>query len=53
MEPNSHSGGGGQLRAIQAMLASGHASVRLERHTFLLWGWVAGGLILLVPHIFA
>jgi drug/metabolite transporter (DMT)-like permease len=33
-----------QLEAIHAMLASGHRSVRLERHTLLLWG-LGGGVL--------
>lgn len=53
MELNSSTGGRMQLQAIQAMLASGHASIRLEWHTFVLWGWVGGGLILLVPWLFS
>lgn len=42
-----------QLRAIHTMLASGHASVHLERHTFLLWGLSAAFLILAVPELFS
>lgn len=53
MEVNSLNGGRGQLQAIQEMLVSGHASVRMERHTFILWGLAAGGLILLVPRLFS
>ncbi|MEJ2590352.1 MAG: hypothetical protein P8178_02940 [Candidatus Thiodiazotropha sp.] len=53
METNSIDGGRAQLQAIHAMLASGHASVRMERHTFVLWGLAAGGLILLVPQLFS
>jgi hypothetical protein len=53
MEMNSLNGGRAQLQAIHAMLASGHASVRMERHTFMLWGLAAGGLILLVPRLFS
>lgn len=53
METNSMNGGRAQLQAIHAMLSSGHASVRMDRHTFVLWGLAAGGLILLVPHLFS
>ncbi len=53
MEVNSSNVGRGQLQAIQEMLVSGHASVRMERHTFILWGLAAGGLILLVPRLFS
>jgi hypothetical protein len=53
MVASSTNGGKQQLQSIQAMLSSGHTSIRLERHTFILWGLVAGGLILLVPHLFS
>lgn len=53
MEINSLDGGRSQLQAIHAMLSSGHASVRMERHTLILWGLTAAGLILLVPEIFS
>ncbi len=53
MEINPINGGQAQLQAIHAMLSSGHASVRMERHTFLLWGLTAGALILLVPQLFS
>jgi hypothetical protein len=52
MEMNSAKGGRAQLQAIHAMLSSGHASVRMEQHTFILWGLAAAGLILLVPLFF-
>ncbi|MEN8177392.1 MAG: hypothetical protein ABFS39_02100 [Pseudomonadota bacterium] len=42
-----------QLRSIHNMLASGHASVHLERHTFFLWGLSAAFLILFVPELFS
>ncbi len=45
--------GQNQLRAIQTMLASGHASVHLERHTFFIWGLAAAFLILFVPELFS
>ncbi len=48
-----HNAGQDQLRAIQAMLAAGHASVHLERHTLFLWGLAAAFLILLVPEFFS
>jgi hypothetical protein len=37
-----------QLHAIHAMMARGHRSVRLERHTLFLWGIAAALLILTV-----
>ena len=37
-----------QLKAIHAMMESGHRSVRLERHTLVLWGLAAAFLILVV-----
>lgn len=41
-----------QIEAIHAMLASGHRSVYMERHTLIYWGLAAAGLILLVAEIF-
>jgi hypothetical protein len=41
-----------QLNAIHAMMESGHRSVRLERHTLVLWGLAAAFLILVVRLIF-
>jgi hypothetical protein len=41
-----------QIEAIHAMLASGHRSVHMERHTLILWGLTAAGLILVVTAIF-
>jgi hypothetical protein len=41
-----------QMDAIQAMLASGHRSVQMERHTLVLWGLTAAGLILVATAIF-
>jgi hypothetical protein len=41
-----------QLESIRAMMASGHRSVRMERHTLLLWGIAAAFLILVVDAIF-
>lgn len=41
-----------QLDAIHAMLASGHRSVHMERHTLILWGLAAAGLILAATAIF-
>ena len=41
-----------QLEAIHAMMASGHRSVRMERHTLLIWGVAAAFLILVVDEIF-
>ncbi len=43
MNSSSRQRGSAQLQAIQAMLSSGHASIRLERHTFILWGLSAAG----------
>lgn len=40
-----------QLGAIHAMLASGQRSLRLERHTLLLWGLTGAGLLLASEHI--
>lgn len=41
-----------QIDAIHAMLASGHRSVQMERHTLILWGLTAAGLILTATAIF-
>ena len=42
-----------QLEAINAMLISGHQSIRIEKHTFFYWG-IAGGLLAAVlPFIYA
>ena len=37
---------------IHAMMASGHRSIRIERHTFILWGLAGALLIVLVNEIF-
>ncbi|WP_455209753.1 hypothetical protein [Kaarinaea lacus] len=42
-----------QLDDIHSMLASGHHSIQLERHTLILWGVAAAFLILAVPVLFA
>ena len=42
----------GQLEAIHAMMAHGHRSVRLERHTLVLWGLAAAFLILFINAVF-
>ncbi|KPJ87581.1 MAG: hypothetical protein AMJ53_17925 [Gammaproteobacteria bacterium SG8_11] len=42
-----------QLNDIHSMLASGHRSIQLERHTLILWGLAAAFLILVVPILFA
>lgn len=42
-----------QLHAIHAMLSDGHRSIRLENHTFFLWGLTAAFLILIVPELFS
>lgn len=52
MDNSIQNHGRDQLHAIHAMLASGHASVHLERHTFVLWGLAAAFLILFVPQLF-
>ncbi len=41
-----------QLEAIHSMMASGHRSVRLERHTLLLWGVASALLIIVTDMIF-
>jgi hypothetical protein len=41
-----------QIEAIHAMLSSGHRSVHVERHTLILWGLTAAGLILVATAIF-
>ena len=40
-----------QIDSIHAMLASGQRSLRLERHSLVLWGVCFGGLIALSNHI--
>lgn len=40
-----------QLEAIQEMMASGHRSVRMERHTLLLWG-LAGAILIFTVNAF-
>ena len=42
-----------RLEDIHSMLASGHRSIQLERHTLILWGIAAAVLILTVPVLFA
>jgi len=42
----------GQIEAIHSMMATGHRSVSLERHTLYIWGITAALLILLVRQIF-
>ena len=41
-----------QIEAIHAMMASGHRSVHMERHTLILWGLTTAGLILIGTAIF-
>lgn len=41
-----------QLDSIQAMLGAGQRSLRLERHSLVLWGVGFGGLILVSDHVF-
>jgi hypothetical protein len=40
-----------QLEAIQSMLAAGHRSIRLQRHSLLLWGITGGILCLGTEHV--
>lgn len=40
-----------RLEAIQSMLVAGHRSVRLERHTLLLWGGVGGLLCAFTEYV--
>ena len=42
-----------QIQAIHAMLDAGHRGIRLERHTFWIWGLTGAFLILSVPQIFS
>jgi len=42
-----------QIEAIHTMMASGHRSVHMERHTLILWGFAAAGLILVGTAIFS
>lgn len=42
-----------QIEVIQSMLATGHRSLRLERHTLMLWGLTTAFLILFVPFAFS
>lgn len=41
-----------QIKSIHAMMDSGHRSVRLERHTLILWGVTGALLIVLMQHLF-
>lgn len=41
-----------QLQAIQAMMESGHHSVKMERHTLLIWGITAALLIMVADELF-
>jgi hypothetical protein len=40
-----------QLEAIHSMLAAGHRSIRLQRHSLLLWGITGGILCLATEHV--
>lgn len=42
-----------QLEAINAMLVSGHQSIRIEKHTFYYWGIAGGFLSAVLPLIYA
>jgi hypothetical protein len=46
MEPHMYHNTLTQIEGIHSMLASGHNSVRLEKHTLILWG-VTGALLIL------
>jgi hypothetical protein len=39
-----------QINSIHTMMSSGHRSVRMERHTLLLWG-VAGALLIIIMRL--
>jgi len=41
----------GKIEDIHAMMATGHRSIRIERHTFILWG-LAGALLVVVVNAF-
>jgi len=41
-----------QIDVIESMLATGHRSIRLERHTLILWGLTTAFLILFVKNVF-
>ena len=47
-----HTGTNEQLDAIHSMMASGHHSVRIERHTLILWGLGIAFLITVTGYIF-
>jgi hypothetical protein len=40
-----------QLESIHSMLAAGHRSIRLQRHSLLLWGVTGGVLCLATEHV--
>ena len=40
-----------QLEAIHSMLSAGHRSIRMQRHSFILWGITGGILCLATEHI--
>ncbi len=40
-----------QLDSIHSMLSAGHRSLRMERHSLILWGLSCGGLILISDNI--
>ncbi len=42
-----------QIESIHSMMASGHRSVYMERHTLFLWGFATAGLILIIPKVFS
>lgn len=42
----------GQIEAIHSMMATGHRSVTLERHTLFLWGIATAVLIIVVRQLF-
>lgn len=53
MDSHTASDSRARLEAIHAMLSGGHKSIRLETHTFWLWGLTAAFLILAVPELFS
>ena len=40
-----------QIKSIHAMMSNGHRSVRMERHTLVLWG-LAGALLIVMMRLF-
>lgn len=42
-----------RIEDIRSMMESGHRSIKLERHTLIVWGIAAAFLILIIPILFA